>query len=173
MDMIEALKGNISDKASYLDYGYFGILGAEFDEDGRSSGEYYKKPSYYVLQNIASVFSEEFRVCELPILIHTSYSERKHETQLQRFEMASGCFRRDGGDAFVYWYPSNIVTTSFCSSITLEYYSKHKNIKLIDLMDGSIYAIPEKNLEDKGDGVFVIKELPIKDTPLMLVFGEF
>ena len=52
MDMIEALNGNVDDKSSYLDYGYFGILGADFEEDGKSIGEYYKKPSYYVLQNI-------------------------------------------------------------------------------------------------------------------------
>ena len=173
MDMIEALRGNVNDKASYLDYGYFGILGAEFDENGRSSGEYYKKPSYYALQNIASVFSEDFKVCELPIFVHAGYSERKHENQLQRFEIASGCFRRDSGDAFVYWYPSNIVTSSYCSSITLEYFSRYTDIKLVDLMDGSIYEIPESNIEDKGNGVKIIKELPIKDTPLVLTFGEF
>lgn len=40
-------------------------------------------------------------------------------------------------------------------------------------MDGSIYEIHEKMIEDKGDGVFVIKELPIKDTPLILTFGRF
>ena len=40
-------------------------------------------------------------------------------------------------------------------------------------MDGSIYEIPESNIEDKGDGVKVIKELPIKDTPLVLTFGDF
>ena len=68
---------------------------------------------------------------------------------------------------------SSLSVSSACSSITLEYYSKHNDVKLIDLMDGSIYAIPEKNVESKGDGVFVIKELPIKDTPLLLVFGEF
>lgn len=44
MDMIEALNGTTGDTASYLDYGYFGILGAEFDEDGKSIGTYYKKP---------------------------------------------------------------------------------------------------------------------------------
>ena len=40
-------------------------------------------------------------------------------------------------------------------------------------MDGSIYEIPKKMIEDKGDGVFVIKELPIKDAPLILTFGRF
>lgn len=35
------------------------------------------------------------------------------------------------------------------------------------------YEIPEEMIEDKGDGVYVIKELPIKDTPLILTFGSF
>ena len=48
--MIEALNGNVDDVASYLDYGYFGILGADFDAEGKSTGEYYKKTSYYVLK---------------------------------------------------------------------------------------------------------------------------
>ena len=40
-------------------------------------------------------------------------------------------------------------------------------------MDGSVYEIPEEMIEDKGDGVYVIKELPVKDTPLILTFGSF
>ena len=40
-------------------------------------------------------------------------------------------------------------------------------------MDGSVYEIPGGMIEDKGDGVYVIKELPIKDTPLILTFGSF
>ena len=36
MDMIEALNGTVGDVASYLDYGYFGVLGAEFDQNGKT-----------------------------------------------------------------------------------------------------------------------------------------
>ena len=49
VDMIEALHGTVGDKSSYLDYGYFGVLGADFDEDGFSTGEYEPKQSYYAL----------------------------------------------------------------------------------------------------------------------------
>ena len=173
IDMIEALNGNVNDKASYLDYGYFGILGADFDENGKSTGEYHRKPSYYVLQNICSVFAEEVEVCRQPIFVHSTYSDRKYENQLHRYEITSGSFQRGGGKAFVYWYPSNIMTTSYHSSITLEFYTEYTDIKLIDVMDGSIYEIPAYMMEDKGDGVHVIKELPIKDTPLILTFGNF
>lgn len=173
VDMIEALNGTVGEKASYLDYGYFGILGADFDEDGKSTGEYYKKPSYYALQNICSVFAEDVKLCTQPVFIHSNYSHRKYENQLHRYEITSGSFERDGGKAFVYWYPSNIMTTSYLSSITLEIFTEYKDIKLVDVMDGSVYEIPENMIEDKGDGVYVINELPIKDTPLILTVGKF
>ena len=173
IDMIEALNGDINNKASYLDYGYFGVLGADFDEDGKSTGEYYRKPSYYVLQNICSVFAEKFSLCKQPIFVHSEYSDRVYENQLHRYEMTSGSFERENGKAFVYWYPSNIMNTSYKSLITLELYTEYKDIKLVDVMDGSIYEIPEALIEDKGDGVYVIKELPIKDTPLILTCGDF
>ena len=65
------------------------------------------------------------------------------------------------------------MTTSYTASITIEFYTEYNDIKLIDIMDGSIYKITEDMIEDKGNGVYVIKELPIKDTPLVLTFGEF
>ena len=173
MDMIEALNGDVNVKASYLDYGYFGILGADFDEDGKSTGEYYKKPSYYVLQNICSVFAEDVKVCKQPIFIQSNHSQRKYSQQPHRYEISSGSFEREGGKAFAYWYPSNIMTTSYQSSITLEAYSEYGKPQLVDIMDGSIYEIPDSMIEDKGDGVLLINELPIKDTPLILTFGDF
>ncbi|MDD6482960.1 MAG: beta-galactosidase [Clostridiales bacterium] len=173
LDMIEALHGDVNNKASYLDYGYFGVLGADFDEDGRSTGEYYKKPSYYVLQNICSLFAGDIKVCRQPIFVNSEYSPAHYENQLKRNEVTTGSFENAGGKAFAYWYPSNIMTTSYHSTITVELYTEYNDIKLVDIMDGAIYEIPEKLIEDKGDGVFVIKELPIKDTPLILTFGSF
>lgn len=173
MDMIEALNGNVNDKASYLDYGYFGVLGADFDEDGKSTGEYYKKPSYYALQNICSVFCENIKPCSLPVFVHPEYSCRKYTTTLSRYEITSGGFENDGGKAFVYWYPSNIMTTSYNSEITLEFYTEYDKINLIDIISGDIYEIPDSMIENKGDEVYIIKELPIKDTPLILTFGDF
>ena len=173
MDMIEALNGDVNNKVSYLDYGYFGILGADFDENGKSTGEYYKKKSYYVLQNICALFDGDVRVCTQPISVYSNYVGAKFENQPHRYEITAASFEREGGRAFVYWYPSNIMTTSYNSSITVEFYTEHKEIKLIDIMDGSVYEIPSKMIEDKGDGVYVIHELPIKDTPLILTFGSF
>ena len=173
VDMIEALNGSVGDRASYLDYGYFGVLGADFDQDGKSTGEYYEKPSYYVLQNLCSVFSEDFRLCTAPVFVHSNFSERKYENQPRRYELITGSFEREHGKAFVYWYPSNIMTSSFSSSVTLEFFTEYPDFRLADPMDGSIYEIPESMVENRGGGVYVIRELPVKDTPLLLTFGRF
>lgn len=173
MDMIEALRGTVGDKASYLDYGYFGVLGCTFNEDGKATGENYKKPSYYALRNICSVFAEDFKLCKLPVFIHSEYSYRAYSDQPHRYEITTGGFEREGGKAFVYWNPTNIMTTSFKSSVTLECFSEYDDIKLVDVMDGAVYEIPESMIEKSGDGVYKIHELPIKDTPLILTFGDF
>ena len=173
LDMIEALNGEVDKKATYLDYGYFGVLGADFDEDGKATGEYYRKPSFYTLQNICAIFNEECKVCVIPTFVFPQYTDRYFDIQPARRELITGGFEKKGGKAFAYWYPSNIMTTDYESSITLEFYSEYTDIKLVDVMDGSIYRIPDDMIEDKKDGVYRITGLPVKDTPLLLVLGDF
>ena len=57
MDMIEACHGLVDEKKSYLDYGYFGILRTDFDENGISTGNYTPKPSY------KAVTGADFYIC--------------------------------------------------------------------------------------------------------------
>ena len=173
MDMIEALNGDVNDKASYLDYGYFGVLRAEFDEDGRSTGEYSEKPSYYALRNICSVFAEDCEVCKLPVIVWSEYSYKVYDRLPDNYELTAGAFERPGGRAYVYWKPTNIMTTSYKSLINIQFYSEYKKFRLVDIMDGSIYEIPDDMIEDKGNNVYDICGLPVKDTPLILTFGDF
>lgn len=173
MDMIEALRGETGNVASYLDYGYFGVLGAEFDENGKSVGTYYRKPSFYALQNLASVFSEDYEVCEIPAMFIPQESPRVFGRDLSRNSVVAGGFKRVDGEAFVFWYPSDIMTTSYESTISMEVYSKFDKIQLVDLMDGNIYDIPESMISRDEYGLYTIKNLPIKDTPMILAFGDF
>lgn len=173
MDMIEALRGEVGNLASYLDFGYFGVLGAEFDENGKSSGTYYKKPSYYALQNIASIFAGDFELCDLPAIFLPENSDRIFSTDLPRNKVITGGFKKDEGEAFVYWYPSDIMTSSYEGTISLQVYSEYDKVRLIDIMDGSIYEIPESIMTRDEFGMYKIKNLPIKDTPMLLTFGEF
>ena len=45
--------------------------------------------------------------------------------------------------------------------------------RLIDILDGTVYEIPAKNIEENGRGVRIFKNIPLKDSPLLLTFGDF
>lgn len=173
MDMIEALNGAVDNTASYLDYGYFGVLGADFDENGKSVGTYYEKPSYYTLQNICSVFAEDFKLCKIPLMFCGGYSEFVGENRVVRKELITGAFEKENGKCFVYWYPSNILTTTVETVADMTFFTEYDKFKIIDIMDGTVYKIPDRMIENKGNGVYHIKDMPVKDTPLLLVMGEF
>lgn len=173
MDMIEALNGKVGELNSYLDYGYFGVLGADFDENGHSIGSYTPKKSYYALQNIASVFAEDFELYDFPVVFTPQGYSAFYEREAEQKELVCGGFRREGGEAFVYWKPTNIMTTSYESSVTFEIFSSYDSVRLIDVMDGSIYELPESVVTRDAFGMYHFKNFPVKDTPLILEFGNF
>jgi hypothetical protein len=188
VDMIEALNGKVGELSSYLDYGFFGVLGADFDENGRSVGTYTPKPSYYVLQNIASIFREEWERVTLPVIFLPKEAPGIFGKDLERSEVTLGGFRRDSGELMAYWTPTDIMTTSFEGSVSFQIHSEYESVRLIDVMDGKIYQIPTGELvkEDYGGyrieggtvhrdahGMFYFQNLPVKDTPLLLEFGNF
>ena len=45
--------------------------------------------------------------------------------------------------------------------------------KLVDLLDGSIYKLPEDMIINEGDLTLKISHLPIADHPMLLAFGDF
>ncbi len=173
MDMIEALNGSVDDVSSYLDYGYFGVLGAEFDEKGYSIGEYYKKHSYYVLQNISSVLAGDIESVKLPVCICPMEAERIFGTDLSREQLRYGGLRNAGGEALVLWHPSDIMTTSFEGTVSFNIYSEYDKVSVIDVMDGSIYEVPDCIMTRDEFGTYSFKNFPVKDTPLIVAFGNF
>ena len=87
--------------------------------------------------------------------------------------MTYGGFRRENGEIFAYWNPTNIMTTSFEGTVSFELYSAYDTVRLIDVMNGKIYEIPEKIVKRDEFGMYTFTHLPIKDTPLLLEFGNF
>ncbi len=172
LDMAEGLRGTIGDKSSYMDFGYFGVLGAEFDENGFAIASYSPKPSYTALQTISSVFAEDFEVADLPINIRCEHSDRVFGEDVHSNIISCGFKRTDGTSAFVYWHSADLMTTDFQSTISFQVAPFGKKIRLIDLMDGRIYIIPDEMIES-GIGAVTLKNIPIKDTPLLLTFGDF
>jgi len=173
MDMIEALGGLNADKASYLDYGYFGILGADFDENGFSSGEYTPKMSYYAYQNVCSIFAEDVENCDLPLLRQNLPSKRMIGGDYGG-ELLMKTFRKPNGSyALAYWNPAELLTTSFESTVSFKVTSVPGEMKLVDLLDGKVYEIGEANREVVGKNTVLLKNLPVTDYPMLLTFGDF
>jgi len=172
MDMIEALNGSVGDVASYLDYGYFGVIGADFDENGKSVGTYTPKPSYYALQTLCSVLSEEYEVCEVPLEGLVLESIRLQDVDFDFDSTAHYAFKRgDGSVAVIFWVPKNILseTDEGTVSVKLKEEVAGKEIYLTDLLDGSVYRLSDSMLEKDG----VLTNIPVTDSPLMLTFGSF
>ncbi len=175
LDMIEALNGKVGEKASYLDYGYFGVLGAEFDADGRSTGEYRPKPAYRTLQTLAAIFRGELIAEELPVrLLCDQLSPRlMRNDDSEKNELLTFGYRKKQGAGFVYWKPVELLTTTYASTISLEVAGVEGEPRLIDLLDGTIYAIPESAIEITGKNSRRFLHLPLRDYPLLLSFGNF
>ena len=180
VDMAEALNARPDDVKSFRDYGYFGLLGAEFDEDGKVRGDYFKKPSYYAMQNLASIFAGDIAPQELPIL-RTPMKEVWRLGGVSDFDeptfIGGGFVKKvDGrpvGWAYAYWNDANLLTTEFESVFTLESAALTGDIRLIDTYDGSVYEFPPEMLEKIGGDQYRFKNIPIRDYPLIITFGDF
>ena len=171
MDMVEALSGNVNDKKSYQDYGYFGVLGAVFDENGFASGTYTPKPSYKALQTIASVFANGVEAMQLPVKVKPLESKRNIGMDISDNVMSFGFKKPNGSYGFAYWYENNVMVSTFSATISFETGIPGEP-NLVDLLNGSVYKLPD-NMVIYKDGVTVLKNIPINDYPLLLTFGEF
>lgn len=191
VDMIEALNGTVGDKASYLDYGYFGVLAADFDENGFSTGEYTPKMSYRALQVISAVFRDLPEVDgSLPVFETYPHESPRTFRQSEPFGKQSwvGFRRANGSAALVYWHPSDPLVMDVDSTMSLKTLLDCSKVRLIDLMDGTVYEL-DPGLFSKteemaaGRDLYVpvegntrltwLCELPLRDYPLALVFGDF
>lgn len=174
MDMREGLHGRVNDKASYMDFGYFGILGADFDENGNASGNYTPKPSYYALSNLAAIFSEEFQHVKLPVIREVNDSKRAMGKDCNDCTIISlGFSKPNGSYALAYWNSTDVIHTTFESTVSFSCAMLPEKVRLIDPLNGDIYEIPEDILEIKENGHIKLKNLPILDYPLFITFGEF
>ena len=172
MDMMEALHGRVGDKASYMDFGYFGVLGAEFDEDGRANGEYREKPSYYALSTLASLFKGDFKPCTIPYRLESLPSKRVNGRDCTDKTVQIDAFTLDDGTkALIYWNAVDLLTSTYEGTLSLQVFGqKHDAIRLLDLRDGSIYALPDAMIEDLGFGGVRLRNLPLTDCPLAILF---
>jgi len=175
LDMKEALHGKVGDLASQNDYGYFGLLGASFNAEGKATGEYAPKPAYYAMQNIAALFQGDFSLCDLPIQVDGGrLSPRTFSPEPSAKELQIQGFQRNNGScAYVYWNATHLMNATYDGTVTLQVTGLTEKMRLLDPMTGKAYEIPDSMIEANGYQSFFIKQLPLKDYPLFLTFGDF
>ena len=175
VDMIEALFGVEGHINTYLDYGYFGLLSAEFDENGVATGIYQPKPSYRAMQVLCDVFREDFEACELPIRRLVNPSRWVHATDCTDTTVCTYGFRRpNGAAALAYWNSVHILTSTYGGTISFEVVCLDTSkIRLLDLATGDLYELSEKMILDKGNGCVELVNIPLTDSPMLLTFGDF
>ena len=175
VDMIEALRGKVGDKASYLDYGYFGVLGADFDENGISTGSYDRKPAYFALQSLAALFAGDVKRVNTPVMFLREEPEKPWMVRDTDFsECITAGFRLENGTLlYAYWKNSEGTTNDFHGTVTLSAgMNEDLPVHLIDPMDGSVYDIPEEAYRKTGHHNYYCSRFVIRDYPLFLAFGE-
>ena len=169
VDMIESLEVKTCEADTYKEYGYFGVLGVQFDENGAPLPEYRRKMSFYALQNVCALFSEDVHVAPLPIIMIPRFSDRIDAKDDDNHETTSVCFKRDDGKwAYFYWKPTNIMTGDYEGTVTIHFSALKDRPHLVDLMDGAIYEIPDSMIEPHPLGGYYVVNLPIKDYPMAL-----
>ena len=175
MDMVEALRGLTGDVKSYLDYGYFGVIGADFDEEGHSTGEYTPKPSYKALQSLASVFCNDYELCELPITPTIEPSIRVIDEDDDFAQTRHYGFSKPNGSyGLCYWMSRNILKETFESTVSLKFKKDDLpgDIRLADLRTGDIYQLTDEMIREDEEFMHLIN-IPVTDSPLLLTFGDF
>ena len=175
MDMAEALRGTVGDIASISDFGYFGVVGAEFDGNARATGNYYAKPSYYALQNLTSILCEDYEKADIEVEVIKEHSQRMLGENFDFGAATRYFFRRpDGSTALFYWNPKNILTETYDGETSFKIKSEDvkRDVELIDMLDGSIYELDENHFMME-DGYYRFKNVPITDSPILIIFGGF
>ena len=173
VDMIEDLQGKGDAAVKQVrEYGRFGLLRANLDERGNMIGNYEPKISYRAMQVLAALFHGSFTVAHLPVMIKFIDSPRigRRDDQYENL-MYYGFRRPNGAAAFAYWHASEILTTSYESTVTIEIAGMNENPRLIDMMDGGIYEIPEAMTSRRANSI-LLKNMPILDHPLLLDLGK-
>lgn len=174
MDMIEALNGVVGDKASYLDFGYFGVIQADFNEDGLATGEYTPKLSYRALQHLCTIFDGSVSPQQLPVRRVVNESKRVFGTDVSDSRLVMLGFKNAQGTALAYWEAADLMRETYDGTVSFEIAGEKDAPKLIDLMSGAVYQVPETMVKrDELGEIVQLRNLPITDSPVLLCFGGF
>ena len=108
---------------------------------------------------------------DLPVnIVKETAPHTGHAPALASPEITYGGFRLDNGAyAVAYWYPTNLMTTTYEGAITL-HTAIPGELHLVDPMDGSVYTLPDGMVKPIGVHGVQFCNLPITDSPLAILF---
>ncbi len=157
-------------------YGFFGVLGENFDENGVPLGTYYRKPSYHAFRALCSIFDGQEKQADLPLYFTSGYSSLvggndENPTSDRSNIYTYGFDLPNNVRALAYWKGTDILTTEFASTVSAVAMGMTEDVHLIDLMDGTVYALDASVCRTEY-GKVILSHIPIKDYPLLLVFGD-
>ena len=174
MDMVEALNGVVGDKASYLDFGYFGVIQADFNEDGVATGTYRPKLSYRAMQHLCAIFNENVVADDLPIKRIVNDSPRVFGKDESDSRIVTLGYSNGRGSGLAYWKAADLLKETFEGTISFQLAGEEKPPVLIDLLNGGIYTLPESMLKRGESGIITeLINLPLTDCPMLLAFDGF
>ena len=71
----------------------------------------------------------------------------------------------------LYWNCVSILTATYEGTVSFCVYGqKNDSIRICDLRDGSLYSLPDDMIEDMQDGGVRLKNIPLTDSPLAILF---
>ena len=109
--------------------------------------------------------------CAIPYRREALPSRRVNGTDCTDPTVQVEGFRLDDGKrALLYWNAVDLLTATYEGTHSLQVFGVTGAPRLLDLRDGSIYALPESMVEDLGKGGVRLKNLPLTDCPLALLF---
>ncbi len=157
-------------------YGFFGVLGEQFDGQGTPLGIYQPKQSYYAYQNLCAVMDGQEKAEDLPIYFFKEESPAIGREDDNPMAIGSNIYTQGftwetGRRVLAYWKAEELLTTEYEATVSLKAMGMPEQLHLIDLYDGSVYAVPEIMTRKRGS-VLEIRHIPIRDYPLLLVFGD-
>lgn len=158
-----------------VDYGFFGVLGETFKEDGTPIYNYYRKKSFTAMRTLCSLIDDTVKSTVLPILFSAEY----YFNILEEVPNASGNIeymgfeKQNGAKAFAYWKTTDAYSVDYANTISLKIIGIKDDIHLIDTLTGEIYTIPQDQIVKTDDNEYKLMHLPIRDYPLFITFGNF
>lgn len=173
LDMYE----NLSEEATEIRiemFGRYGVLGAQFDEQGYATGSFAPKPSYTAMQCIATVMAEGVQRQKDTVqfcVTENCYwgTPDMDENSPMGERLTAYTFRRQGGDPIhLYYLASPILGFTYDGSTTLMLPEPMKRPAVLDMATGMVYEIDSDHITTYN-GKQVLLRVLLRDYPMAII----